>query len=142
MGLAAQALACCSTRNPHCPPHPPALLTSPPFHSTPDPPTHRPHLQDGVPVPVVITAFTDKTFTYVMKTPPASYFIKKAAGVESGSGKPGHSLTSAISLKHLYEIALVKQKDVPHVPLEAVCNSLVGTCRSMGVRVVQRPGDL
>jgi large subunit ribosomal protein L11 len=98
-------------------------------------------LQDNVPVPVVITAYTDKTFTYVMKTPPASYFIKKAAGLEGGSQRPGHQHVAAISLKHLHEIALAKQQDQPYVPLESICKSLVGSCRSMGVRVVARPED-
>lgn len=97
--------------------------------------------KDNVPVPVVITAFADKSFKYVMKTPPASYFIKKAAGLESGSQKPGHQHVAAISLKHLYEIALIKQKDTPLVPAESVVKSLMGTCRSMGVKVVARPED-
>ncbi|KAI3428757.1 hypothetical protein D9Q98_007579 [Chlorella vulgaris] len=97
--------------------------------------------KDDVPVPVVITAFTDKTFTYVMKTPPASYFIKKAAGMSGGSQKPGHQHVASISLKHLHEIAAVKQQDLRLVPLESICKSLMGTCRSMGVRVVARPED-
>jgi large subunit ribosomal protein L11 len=94
-----------------------------------------------VPVPVVITAFADKTFKYIMKTPHASYFIKKAAGMSGGSQKPGHQHVAAISLKHLHEIALVKQQDQPAVPLESICKSLMGTCKSMGVRVVPRPED-
>lgn len=77
----------------------------------------------------------------VMKTPPASYFIKKAAGLESGSQKPGHDVAGTISLKHIYEIALAKQADVPHIPLKSVCKSLVGTCRAMGVAVVARPEE-
>lgn len=77
----------------------------------------------------------------VMKTPPASYFIKKAAGLESGSQKPGHDVAGTISLKHIYEIALAKQGDVPHIPLKSVCKSLVGTCRAMGVAVVARPEE-
>ena len=72
----------------------------------------------------------------VMKTPPASYFIKKAASIESGSKKPGHEKVATIGLKKLYAIAEVKQKDTPFVPLESVCRSLVGSCRSMGVQVV------
>lgn len=76
-----------------------------------------------------------------MKTPPASYFIKKAAGMDSGSQRPGHQHVASISLKHLHEIAVAKQKDTPGVPLESVVKSLMGTCRSMGVRVVARPED-
>lgn len=70
-----------------------------------------------------------------MKTPPATYFIKKAAGIESGSQKPGHESVASISAKHIYAIAEVKQKDIPHVPLESVCRALIGTCRSMGIRI-------
>ncbi|KAL6780183.1 MRPL11 [Auxenochlorella protothecoides x Auxenochlorella symbiontica] len=98
-------------------------------------------MQPDVPIPVVIFPTPDKKFTYVMKTPPASYFIKKAAGLESGSQKPGHDVAGTISLKHIYEIALAKQADVPHIPLKSVCKSLVGTCRAMGVAVVARPEE-
>jgi large subunit ribosomal protein L11 len=77
----------------------------------------------------------------VTKTPPATYFIKKAAGLAAGSQKPGHSTAGAVSLKHLHEIAVVKQGDTPHVPLQSVVKNLVGTCRSMGIRVVARPED-
>lgn len=77
----------------------------------------------------------------VMKTPPASYFIKKAAGINSGSQKPGHQSSGVISLKHLYSIAEVKRKDSPHVSMEAMVKCLMGTCKAMGVRVVARPED-
>lgn len=77
----------------------------------------------------------------VMKTPPTSYFIKKAVGIESGSQKPGHEVAGSISLKHIYEIALVKQRDVPHVPLKSICKSVIGTCKAMGITVVARPHD-
>jgi len=75
----------------------------------------------------------------VMKTPPATYFIKKAAGVKSASQKPGHESVASISLKHIHAIAEVKQKDMPGVPLQSLCQSLIGTCRSMGVKVVAQP---
>lgn len=94
-----------------------------------------------VPIPVLITAYQDKTFEYVMKSPPASYFIKQAAGISSGSQKPGHQTTSTISLKHLYGIAEVKQKDTPNVPVESVVKALMGTCRAMGVKVIAKPED-
>lgn len=76
-----------------------------------------------------------------MKTPPASYFIKKAAGLQSASQRPGHQVAGAISMKHVHAIAEVKQKDTPNVPLQEVCKGIVGTARSMGVRVVARPED-
>lgn len=97
--------------------------------------------RDDVPIPVVLTAYADKSFTYEMKSPPATYFIKKAAGISTGSQKPGHESAASISLKHLYAIAEVKQKDTSHIPLASIIKSLQGTCKSMGVRVVQRPED-
>jgi large subunit ribosomal protein L11 len=89
-----------------------------------------------VPISVMITAYEDKTFDYVMKTPPATYFIKKAAGLGGGSQKPGHEAVGQISVKHLHAIAEVKRKDVPHVGLESVVKSLMGTAKSMGIKVV------
>eukprot|EP00890_Picochlorum_soloecismus_P003288 jgi/Picsp_1/3960/NSC_01472-R1_mitochondrial ribosomal protein l11 len=94
-----------------------------------------------VPVSVLLNAYEDKTFDYVMKTPPATYFIKKAAGISSGAQKPGHQSAGTISLKHLYSIAEVKLKDSEHVGMEGMVKSLVGTCRSMGVQVVAKPED-
>ena len=78
-----------------------------------------------------------------MKTPPATYFIKKAMGMEEsgGSQRPGHTEAGVISAKHLYEIALIKHQDTVRTELQATCRSLVGTCRSMGIRVVPRPED-
>ena len=74
-----------------------------------------------------------------MKTPPSSYFIKKAAGIENGSKKTGHDFVGTISLKHIYEIAEIKKRDTPLASLESICKSLVGTCRSMGVKVIEKP---
>ena len=76
-----------------------------------------------------------------MKSPPASYFIKKAAGITSGSQKPGHQSVASISLKHLHAIAEIKQRDTPHIPLPSIVKALMGTCKSMGVRVVPRPEE-
>lgn len=79
--------------------------------------------------------------TQVIKTPPTSYFIKKAAGVDSGSKRPGHEVAGQISLKHVLEIALVKQKDQPQIPLKSICKSVIGTAKAMGIAVVARPED-
>ena len=76
-----------------------------------------------------------------MKSPPASYFIKQAAGISSGSQKPGHQSAATISLKHLHGIAEVKQKDTPNVPVESVVKALIGTCRAMGIKVVKAPEE-
>ena len=71
----------------------------------------------------------------VMKTPPTSYFVKKALSLEGGSQKPGHSSAGQISLQQIYEIAKVKQQDQPFKSLESVCRSVIGTCQSMGIQV-------
>lgn len=89
-----------------------------------------------VPISVIIHAYEDKTFDYIMKTPPATYFIKKAAGLGSGAKKPGHEVAGTISAKHLHAIAGVKMKDAPHISLESIVKTLMGTCWSMGVKVV------
>lgn len=74
----------------------------------------------------------------VTKTPPTTYFIKKAAGLDSASQRPGHQTAATISAKHIYEIAQIKRKDMGNVPLESICRSIVGTCKSMGIKVVSR----
>ncbi|KAJ7638663.1 mitochondrial 54S ribosomal protein YmL19 [Roridomyces roridus] len=96
------------------------------------------HIEQGVPVPTLITVQPDRTFTFVTKSPPATYFLKKAAGIEKGSGKPGHELTGTISLKHVYEIAKIKASDehTKHIPLESVARMVCGSARSLGLQVV------
>lgn len=89
----------------------------------------------------MINVSEDKKFEYVVKTPPATYFIKKAAGISKGANRPGHEFAGTVSLKHLYEIALVKQQDLPDVPLRSVVKTLMGTCKAMGVKVVAKPED-
>lgn len=75
-----------------------------------------------------------------MRTPPATYLIMKAAGLESASQRPGHQTVASISSKHIYEIAKVKQKDLQkNIPLESICRTLVGTCKSMGIKVIPKP---
>jgi large subunit ribosomal protein L11 len=97
--------------------------------------------RDDVPLRVLISVYADKTYDWQLKMPPASYFIKKAAGLARGAGRPGHEFVAAISLKHLYEIAKVKTGDIPGVPLRSVVKNLMYQCRSMGVNVVARPED-
>ena len=74
----------------------------------------------------------------VMRTPPTTYFIKKAMGLDGASQRPGHQSAGTISAKHIYEIAKVKQQDRQHIPLPSICKSIVGTCKSMGIAVVGR----
>lgn len=95
-------------------------------------------MEPGMPVPVVITVFADRTFTFVMKTPPASYFIKKAAKLDKGSGTTGKDApVGKITMTQLRQIAEQKIKDMNAASIETAVNSLAGTARSMGVQVVE-----
>jgi large subunit ribosomal protein L11 len=86
---------------------------------------------EELPIPVKVIAYSDRTYKMDLKTPAASYFLKKAAGVETGSQTAGTSRVGSVSVKHIYEIAKVKQKDTPHLPLESICKNIVGTANSM-----------
>jgi len=96
------------------------------------------HLEPGVPVPTLITVRPDRTFSFITKSPPATYFLKQAAGIDKGAGKPGHEILGTISLKHVFEIAKIKSADehMSHLSLEAVARMVVGSARSLGVQVV------
>ena len=89
---------------------------------------------------VLLKAYIDRSFTFVVKPPPTTWFIKKAAGLEKGSVKPGHEHGGRVSVKYLYEIAKIKQKADPllleHDP-EGIMRMLMGTCKSMGIDVVE-----
>src|SRR5205085_280092 len=95
------------------------------------------HLTPGTPVPTVITIEPDRTFSFIMKSPPTAYFLKKAAGIDKGTGKPGHEWAGSISLKHVYEIAKIKSKDdqLKHLKLESIANSVIGVARTLGIKV-------
>ena len=92
-----------------------------------------------VPIPVTITAFRDKSFEWEMKSPPVSYFIKKAAGIKEGSKTTGHEVKGTISLKHVYHIAQLKSRDegAQHIAMESMCRSVISAARSMGIEVVR-----
>ncbi|KAG8907220.1 hypothetical protein FRB99_005044 [Tulasnella sp. 403] len=96
------------------------------------------HLEPGIPVPTVITVQPDRTFTFVTKTPPTTYFLKKAAGIEQGTGKPGHGVAGTVSLKHIYEIAKIKATDehLKHLPLQSIASTVISTAKTLGVAVV------
>jgi large subunit ribosomal protein L11 len=95
-------------------------------------------MEPGMPVPVVITAFADRTFTFVTKTPPNSYFLKKAAGVEKGSTAPGKGATvGRVTMSQLREIAAQKMKDMNANDIEGAVRMLAGSARSMGLSVVE-----
>ncbi|KAJ6851916.1 54S ribosomal protein L19, mitochondrial-like [Iris pallida] len=91
------------------------------------------------PMAVTITAFKDNTFEFVVKSPSVTWYLKRAAGIESGSGRPGHVVASSITLTHVYEIAKMKQSDpnCQYMSLEAICKSIIGTANTMGIQVVK-----
>ena len=92
-----------------------------------------------IPLPVTLNAMSDRTFTFVVKSPPTSYLLKKAAGIEKGPRSPNTDANpiAFITPEIIYEIAAVKIKDEDrwHLPLESVAKSVVGTARSMGIQV-------
>jgi large subunit ribosomal protein L11 len=92
-------------------------------------------LEKGLPIPVVITVYADRSFTYIMKTPPASVLIRKAIGIDKGSGTPNTSKVGKITRAQLEEIAKTKTPDLTAADLEAAVRTIAGSARSMGVDV-------
>ena len=92
-------------------------------------------IEPGMPIPVVITVYTDKSFNFVMKTPPASYLIKKAVGIKSGSKTPNTVKVGKISRAQLEEIAKVKMADLNAADMDAAVRIVAGSARAMGVDV-------
>lgn len=92
----------------------------------------------NTPIPVVLTAMADRTFTFSTKTPPTSWFLKRAAGLTAGSPLAGQETVGSVHLRQIYEIAKVKQQDdlVSYIDLEPLCKSIIGTAQSMGIKVV------
>ena len=87
-------------------------------------------------IPVVITAFADRTFTFVTKTPPASILLKKAAKIEKGSGEPNKNKVGTVTMQQVREIAEQKLPDLNTLDVEAGARSVAGTARSMGLEVI------
>jgi large subunit ribosomal protein L11 len=90
-------------------------------------------MEQGLPVPVIITVYSDKSFTFAMKTTPASHLLKKAAGITSGSGTPNTNKVGKVSRAQLEEIAKTKQPDLTAADLDAAVRTIAGTARSMGL---------
>jgi len=93
------------------------------------------NLEGGMPIPVVITVYADKSFSFVTKTPPASFFIKKAAGLAKGSATPGRDVVASISMAQVREIAEKKMVDLNANDLEKASKMIAGSARSMGIKV-------
>jgi large subunit ribosomal protein L11 len=95
-------------------------------------------LEPGMPIPVVITAFGDRTFTFVTKTPPNTHFLKKAAGITKGTTTPGKGATvGRVTMSQLREIAATKMADMNANDIEGAVRMLTGSARSMGLSVVE-----
>jgi large subunit ribosomal protein L11 len=92
-------------------------------------------MEQGIPVPVVITVYNDRSFTFVTKTPPAAVLLKKAAGIEKGSGTPNSVKVGKVTRKQLEEIAKIKEPDLNSADLEAAVRIIAGSARSMGLEV-------
>ena len=91
----------------------------------------------GKPVPVVITVYKDKKFDFIIKTPPASFLIKEAAKIKSGSKEPGRVMGGSITIKQAQDIATQKMKDLNAIDLEQATKIICGSARSMGIEVKQ-----
>ena len=92
-------------------------------------------IEAGAPVPVVITVYSDKTFTFAMKTPPASFLLKKAAGITSGSATPNTKKVGTVTRAQLEEIATTKAPDLTAADIDAAVRTIGGSARAMGLNV-------
>ena len=95
------------------------------------------NLEQGMPIPVVITAYSDATFSFVTKTPPASFLIRKAAKLNKGANKPGYEVVGSITLAQAKEIAEAKMQDLNAVDIDGAVMMVKGSARSMGIEVVE-----
>ncbi|MFT7559319.1 MAG: large subunit ribosomal protein L11 [Flavobacteriales bacterium] len=93
------------------------------------------HIEAGSPVPVVISVYSDRSFTFIMKTPPASFLLRKAAGVKSGSGRPNTDKVGKVNREQLEDIAKTKDADLTAADLDAAVRTIAGSARSMGIDV-------
>jgi large subunit ribosomal protein L11 len=92
-------------------------------------------MEQGMPIPVNITVYTDRSFSFLMKTPPASYFLKKAAKVNAGSKAPGRDVAGTVTMEQVREIAEAKMADLNAFDLDAAAKMIAGSARSMGLQV-------
>ncbi len=97
---------------------------------------HTQNVDQGTPIPVVITAYTDRSFSFVSKTPPASFFLRKAAKLEKGSSEPGREMVGTVTRNQLREIAEAKMVDLNANDIDAAMKIIAGSARSMGLEVV------
>ena len=94
-------------------------------------------LEKNMPIPVVITVFSDKSFSFITKTPPVSFYLKKAAGKEKGSSEPGRTVGGSVKIDQIREIAENKMKDLNAANIEGAVEMVKGSARSMGLEVLE-----
>ena len=92
-------------------------------------------MEPGLPIPTVITVYSDRSFTFITKTPPAPVLLKKAAGIKSGSGRPNTEKVGTVTREQLEEIAKTKEPDLTAADMDAAVRTIAGTARSMGLNV-------
>ena len=92
-------------------------------------------LEPGMPIPVTITVYSDRSFTFQTRTPPASYVLKRAAGIDKGTGTPGRDFKGSVTMSQIREIAEKKMVDLNAHDVDAACRMLMGSARSMGIEV-------
>ena len=93
------------------------------------------NMEQGVPIPTVITAYADRTFSFVTKTPPASYYLKKAAGLPKAATNPGKEVVGSVTLNQVREIVELKKADLNTSDVDQACKMIIGSARSMGIEV-------
>lgn len=94
-------------------------------------------LEKNMPIPVVITVFSDKSFSFITKTPPVSFYLKKAAGKDKGSSEPGRTVGGSVKINQIREIAENKMKDLNAANIEGAIEMVRGSARSMGLEVLE-----
>lgn len=92
-------------------------------------------MENGMPIPVIITVYSDRSFTFITKTPPAAVLLRKAAGIPKGSGEPNTKKVGTVTRAQLEEIAKLKEPDITAATVEAAVRTIAGTARSMGLNV-------
>lgn len=94
-------------------------------------------IEPGTPIPVVITVYADRTFSFEMKTPPNTFFLKKAASISKGTQTPGRGTVGRVTMSQIREIAEKKMADLNAHDIDAACRMIVGSARSMGLEIVE-----
>ena len=102
------------------------------------------NLEKETPIPVVLSAFSNRSFTFQCKSPPTSWFLKKCAGIETGAGRPGHDIVGNVPVKQIYEIAKVKLKDehLSGLKEETMCRMIAASASSMGIKVIASENEI